>query len=270
MTSYIMSNAWEGERRRLAGMEARYDAGTFRHLAALGVSDGWRCWDVGAGGGTVAAWLCDRVAPSGSVLATDLDTRFVEQVAHPNLEMRQHDVVRDPLPEGGFDLIHTRLLLMHLPERDAVVGGLASALRPGGWLLLEEWVEAASLLNDPEVQETLLALSARPRAAIARYQESQQVSQQYGNYGRLLYGRLRAAGLVDLGAEGRTTLDVGGPDFVDTTVLANPDVRATVVAQGDVTDEEIEALQAFRRSPAFFGFAPVMIAAWGRRLASSD
>ena len=265
MTSYIMDNAWEGERRRLAGMEARYDTGTFRHLAALSVGDGWRCWDVGAGGGTVAVWLCERVAPSGSVLATDLDPRFVQALDYPNLEVRRHDVVHDPLPEGGFDLIHTRLLLMHLSERDAIVERLASALRPGGWLLLEEWVEAASVLNDPEVQKTLLALSARPRAAIARYMETRQMSQQYGQYGRLLYGRLRAAGLVDLGAEGRTPLEVGGPHFVDTTILANPDVRTAVVAAGEVTDEEIEALQAFRRSSAFFGFAPVMIAAWGRR-----
>ncbi len=111
MTGYIMSNAWDDERRRLGGMEARYDAGTFRYLAMLGVDDGWSCWDVGAGGGTVAAWLCDRVTPSGSVLAMDLDTRFLEELDHPNMEVRRHDVVRDPLPEGGFDLIHTRLLL---------------------------------------------------------------------------------------------------------------------------------------------------------------
>ena len=64
---------------------------------ARGVGPGWRCLEVGAGAGSIAGWLADRVGPSGQVIATDLDTRFLEQQARPNLEVRRHDVVRDPL-----------------------------------------------------------------------------------------------------------------------------------------------------------------------------
>jgi uncharacterized protein YbjT (DUF2867 family) len=39
---------------------------------------------------------------------------------------------------GEFDFVHTRLVLIHVPERDAVLRRLADALRPGGVLLVEE------------------------------------------------------------------------------------------------------------------------------------
>jgi SAM-dependent methyltransferase len=48
------------------------------------------------------------------------------------------DIVADGVPGGPYDLIHTRMLLMHLPARDKLLKELVSALRPGGWLLAEE------------------------------------------------------------------------------------------------------------------------------------
>jgi tRNA A58 N-methylase Trm61 len=56
-------------------------------LESLGVADGWRCLEVGAGGGSIAEWLCRRVGRKGAVLATDLDTRFLYALDFPNLEI---------------------------------------------------------------------------------------------------------------------------------------------------------------------------------------
>jgi 2-polyprenyl-3-methyl-5-hydroxy-6-metoxy-1,4-benzoquinol methylase len=56
--AYPIDNAWQEERQRLATLEGTFDSGTVRHLEALGVMEGWRCWDVGAGGGSIATWLC--------------------------------------------------------------------------------------------------------------------------------------------------------------------------------------------------------------------
>src|SRR3712207_2281029 len=112
--SYVFDNAWQQARDRLAGLEQAFDPGTIRHLAARGVGPGWHCLEVGAGGGSIADWLCRQVGSSGRVVATDLDTRFLEALAYPQLESRRHDIVTDELEEGAFDLIHVRLLLHHL------------------------------------------------------------------------------------------------------------------------------------------------------------
>ncbi|HET9109188.1 MAG TPA: hypothetical protein VFN78_00040, partial [Ktedonobacterales bacterium] len=72
MADYLLDNAWQEQDRRLARLEAWFDPGTIQHLEALGVGPGWRCLEVGAGAGSIAAWLCNRVGPEGSVLATDI------------------------------------------------------------------------------------------------------------------------------------------------------------------------------------------------------
>ncbi len=145
MTDYMLDNAWRQARERLAALEAWLDPGTTRHLEALGVGAGWRCLEVGAGGGSVAAWLGARVGPSGYVLATDIDTRFLDALAAPNVEVRQHDIVTEALPEGAFDLVHARAVLEHLPQHERALGRMAAALKPGGWLLVED-VDFASFV----------------------------------------------------------------------------------------------------------------------------
>jgi len=137
-TSYMLDNGWKQARRRLQLLEECMDPGTFRRLSGLGVGPGWRCLEVAGGAGSVARWLCSRVGPDGSVVALDLDTRFLDELQAPNLSVSRCDVVRDPLPDGGFDLVHVRALLMHLHEREEVLDRLVDAVRPGGWLLIEE------------------------------------------------------------------------------------------------------------------------------------
>ena len=84
----------------------------------------------------MAEWLCSVVGPKGTVVATDLETRFVSAIDAPNLEVREHNIVSDPLEVESFDLIHTRAVLDHLPERDSILLRLVEALRPGGWLVV--------------------------------------------------------------------------------------------------------------------------------------
>jgi SAM-dependent methyltransferase len=136
-TQYALDNAWESAQRRLRGIETTYDPVTRRRLTALGLRPGWACLEVGAGSGSVARWLGEQVAPGGSVVAVDLDLRLLTDMPE-SVQVRRLDVRVDPLPEAAFDLIHTRLVLNHLPEREHVLDRLVAALRPGGWLLLEE------------------------------------------------------------------------------------------------------------------------------------
>ena len=105
-------------------------------LDRIGVREGWRCLDAGAGAGAVTRMLADRVGMTGSVLATDLDTRLLEGLASEIVEVRRHNVLEDPLPQGAFDLVHARCLLMHLPSRLQVLNRLRGAVRSGGWIAI--------------------------------------------------------------------------------------------------------------------------------------
>ena len=71
-TDYLLDNADPRAERRFDALGDLFDARTIEYLAGIGVARGWSCWEVGAGGGSIAEWLVGAVAPSGSVLATDL------------------------------------------------------------------------------------------------------------------------------------------------------------------------------------------------------
>ena len=132
-----LDNAWSDEDRRLAGAEQLFDPPTFRHLDTIGITTGMKCLEIGGGAGSVARHMAERVGPTGWVLVTDLDTRHLREIDDPNVEVRVHDICSDPL-EAEFDIIHARLVLEHLPERLNVLDKLVAALRPGGWLLIED------------------------------------------------------------------------------------------------------------------------------------
>jgi SAM-dependent methyltransferase len=136
-SKYAFDNNTVEAENQLRYIGETVDSHTRATLKSIGVAAGWECWDVGAGAGTVAQWLAERVGPSGHVLASDLKPQHIP--ARDNLKTLKHDVRIDPYPSDGFDLIHARLLLMHLPAREEIVHRLVSALNPGGFLVLSDW-----------------------------------------------------------------------------------------------------------------------------------
>lgn len=140
MSSYLLANAAAQTGGRFDALALTYDRASRRAVASTGITAGWHCWEVGGGGGSVAAWLATQVGPTGHVLVTDIDPRWMcELTDHPTIELRHHDVVRDELPDTRFDLIHARLVLLHLPHRHLVLDRLIGCLRPGGWLVIEDF-----------------------------------------------------------------------------------------------------------------------------------
>ena len=79
------------------------------------------------------------VAPNGKVIATDLETDFLEAeaAAYPTLEVLRHDITAEDLPTG-FDVVHARWLTEWLPDKARALRRMVAALRPGGMLLDEE------------------------------------------------------------------------------------------------------------------------------------
>jgi SAM-dependent methyltransferase len=258
-SAYVLDNAAEQTSARFAALPRLYDPGTIRHLEQLGVGPGWRCLEVGGGGGSIAAWLSDRVGPTGHVLATDLNPRFLGRLNRPNLDVRRHDIASDPLPEGRFDVVHLRLVLMHVPQRDEVLPRLARALRPGGWLLAEEF-DSISMPADPAENpaETLLKTDVAAREVMAAAGVELR-------YGRLLASRLRALGLADVDAEGRVLLWRGGGAGAALLRANFEQLRDAILTAGRVTATQFERDLTRLEDEDFVRPSPVMWAAWGRR-----
>src|SRR5579859_5914671 len=136
---YAAGTETQPESARLTLMESLYDPGTIEMLGVTGVGPGWRCLVPGAGHGSIARWLAEQVGPDGHVVATDIDTRFLESDASERLEIRRHDLLKDPLESEAYDLICVRNLLEHLVGRQRqAVDRLVSTVRVGGWLAIEQ------------------------------------------------------------------------------------------------------------------------------------
>jgi len=234
---------------RFQAISETFDASTKRHLNALGVTTGWRCLEVGAGGGSIARWLSERVGDNGRVVATDVDIAFLDAIDRPNLEIRRHDITRDPLPPAAFDLVHTRMLLVHLPEPDAVLKRLTSALKPGGWLVCEELDGAADV-------------TLKTYAAMRRLRQDSGTDPRYG---RRLFERFRSLGLTDLGAEGFVTV-AQARSPVAILLRASFELRRTAMTDaGYITPDEFDADVARIEAPDFMMPSPTMWTVWGRR-----
>ena len=129
---YPFDNAAPQAGDRFASLAKLYDDVTRRHLDRFGIGPGWHCLEVGAGGGSVARIMCERVRPAGHVVATDINTDWMSGSLPANVELRRHDIGVDPLPERAFDIVHARAALTFVPERrSALARMIAPRCGPG-------------------------------------------------------------------------------------------------------------------------------------------
>ncbi|MCP2261743.1 Ubiquinone/menaquinone biosynthesis C-methylase UbiE [Streptoalloteichus tenebrarius] len=262
MGTYVFDQAWARERERLTALEDLYDDQSLHRLAALGVAEGWRCLEVGCGAGSVARWLADRVGPSGRVLATDFDPRFAEGHGLPNLDVRRHDILVDPLDDDAYDLVHARAVLEHVPRRELALERMVAATRPGGWVVVEDFdiggpMTVAAARYYPEEHAELAERLGR---ALERLFTERGVD---ASLGRRLPEMLASAGLTDVAAEVRApVLSGGSQDFFRLTLER---LRPGLVAGGLLEDAELDRFLDLLTLPAFRYAPNFMVIAWGRR-----
>ncbi len=255
---YVFDNAGEQTPDRFRGLEALYDDQTQRHIEARGIDVGWACLEVGGGSGSVAHWLSGRVGPTGRVLVTDIDPRHLASLAVGNVSVAKHDIGNDALEPGAFDFIHTRLVLVHVPQREQAIRNMIAALKPGGWLVLEEF-DAQSMLPNPQRfgEHYLKTMQAFQHATILKGVDTA--------FGRKLPRLLQRFGLNEVGAEGRTVMSGGGSPGA-LVMRANFDqIKADILATGIVTEREFEMEAERMEDPAVIWPMPVMWSVWGRR-----
>jgi ubiquinone/menaquinone biosynthesis C-methylase UbiE len=254
MSYYVLDNSWQKTRRRLELLEGALDRVTFRRLQALGVGAGWRCLEIGAGAGSVCAWLASEVGKSGRVTATDLDTSFIEPLAGPNLSVLRHNVVADELPETAFDLIHARWVLMHIAQRDKVLPRLVAALKPGGWLVLE----------DPDDYPTA---ATAPGPCARAWEATAQVFEELGaqvRWARGLPTYLQQQGLDEIGAETAVQLFAGASPLAEFWQLTWLQLQERMLA-AKLREQELADAMAQLADPKQWFYGAATVTAWGRK-----
>jgi ubiquinone/menaquinone biosynthesis C-methylase UbiE len=265
MSNYIFENAGQPTSQRFTSLETLYDPWTIRHLEATGIGPRWQCWEVGGGGGSIAAWLAERCGKAGHVLVTDIDPRFLTALAtlnQPTIEIRRHDIGTDPLPAQTFDLIHARLVLIHVPAREVALARMVTALKPGGWLVIEDFDVTLLDRTYPTTNTGAWALFQQMQVAQDRLMAARGVDLTWG---RSLYRRLRAQGLVDVGMQGHLAVWEGGSLGARLNAANFEQIREEAAGAGLVTHEEIAHVLTLLDDPDFAISAPVMFTAWGRR-----
>lgn len=120
-------------------------------LARLGVGAGWRCVDVGAGGGDVSVALATMVGHTGRVYSVDSDPQARDIVAAAAAEHSQVLAVtqagEDLLLPEPVDLAFCRFLLLHVDDPLTVVRRMAGAVRPGGWVVAQEPITTSGRID---------------------------------------------------------------------------------------------------------------------------
>ncbi|MFW6640952.1 AMP-binding protein [Nocardiopsis algeriensis] len=255
---YVFDNHSEHASDQHRFLAAAYDPMTVERLEQTGVGPGWRCLEVGAGGGSVALWLARRVAPAGSVLATDIKPERIP--AAEGLSVVRHDIVRDPLPEAAFDLVHARLVLLHLPERIAVLDRLVRTLKPGGVLQLDEF--------DITYGPALLMPDARVQKLYEEFQEAKtRLMVRAGAdpaWGRNAAEAMRRAGLVEIDPRPRLELWDAGSPGVHLIAHHTRHLREAFLREG-MTDGKLADVRALLADPSFRASSCAIYSIQGRR-----
>jgi SAM-dependent methyltransferase len=240
-------------------LEEYHDPLSVGQLDAIGVEEGWRCLDVGAGAGSVTRMLAERVGSTGSVLAVDLDTSLIDGLASDRVQVRRHDLLSDQMPEDEFDLVHARLLLMFLSPRLGALQRLVAAARPGGWV--------ASIAPD-FTTVTLSPTTLAWRRVWSQFLDAAMAGGWDPGYGARLSGDLRAAGLVEIHADHVTRCYPGGSLLARLLSLTVERLRDPMVRAG-ADSGEIDEARRLLEAPTSTVTSPMTCVARGRRLGRS-
>ncbi|MCA1190917.1 class I SAM-dependent methyltransferase [Saccharopolyspora sp. 6V] len=232
-----------------------FDPETTRLLAELGTRPDARCLEVGAGSGSIARWWCEQV-PDGEVVATDVQTSLLERDPRPNLTVLRHDVVREVFPPESFDVIHARLVLSHLRERDEVLRRMRDWLRPGGVVLVESfgWFPLGGSPN-PVYSEVLRRWSDLLREVVGTD----------SGWSRRQPGSLLELGYRDVGARSATWHLRGGTDLTEFWRRGVAMSAERLLTDGRVSADELAEFHRLLRDPGFWDLSPAFVQAWGHR-----
>jgi predicted O-methyltransferase YrrM len=190
---YVLGFA-DRERQRLLLQSDAYEPATEYALRKAGIGPGMNVLDVGTGAGGVALVAARLVGEEGNVTAVDRSLEMVEfarrRVAAGGysanrVQVEQADVTRWT-PPRPYDAVLGRLILMDLEDPVDVLRRLTRVVRPGGLVIMADFVVSAARQHSP---------GPRLTAALQRVSEAFHALGSPTEFGLELPRLYRAAGL---------------------------------------------------------------------------
>ncbi len=163
---YILG-ADPGELERLRLQHKVWVRQTYGFLDRAGLRVGQTALDLGSGPGYTTLELATFVGASGRVIAVDESPYFIEFLAAQceqhgvgNVEAVRSRVEELELEAESVDLAYARWLFCWLEEPMAVFRKIASYLKPGGALAVQEYLDWAAVSVLPESELVVNAFAA--------------------------------------------------------------------------------------------------------------
>jgi SAM-dependent methyltransferase len=255
---YLLDNQQAEAGQRFDALSDLFNPSTFRHMQSIGLAPGWAVWEVGAGGTSVATWIAQQT--QSYVLATDIDTSWLVQDGGAAFEVQRHDIATGSVPDRQFDLVHARLVLVHVTERATALSTMIEALRPGGWILLEEADPGLQPLVCPDEYADEQVLANKLKSAFRSLMAERGVDLSFG---RKLPRLLRSAGLIDVQAD--SYFPLSGPACNELERATVQQIEGRLVAAGLATPDEIRRHLATVAAGRLDLATSPMVSAWGRK-----
>ena len=254
-SQYIFTDAQRSrEWERLQAIEQIFDPASQRRIQLTGMTQRWRCLEVGAGAGSITRWLAAAVGEDGHVTAVDLDTRFVADLKQPNIEVLEADIRQVPLEEDAFDLVHARCVLLHIADFQAALTRMVQLLKPGGWMVLEE----------PDFSAAR-AVVGEPAACEAVERVNQAILQMFADRGMdsalgiKLPAIVRRLGLQQRCVENEALLTNGGWGVATMMKMSTLQLAEKYIATGAATQKDLEEYCQFAENQSAWAIYHAMI-----------
>ena len=261
---YVFTSAEDQlELTRLQAIEREFDPASCRRLYATGLMTGWRCLEVGPGAGSLMQWMGEQVGPSGHVVALDLSTKFLTGPYPAHVAIQQGDIRTASLPQGSFDLVHARYVLIHLPDYEIALSQMLAALKPGGWIVLEEPDFSAS--RGIAGTAAQLAAMQHINQAIHRMYESRGMDYALG---LKLLPLLQMRGLCDLSMENDAPVSAGGSGLAAIMAMSAEQLREKYLATGVVSEADLQGYRQMAEDSQSRAVYYATVAVTGRRRSS--
>ena len=255
MGKYVLPHGLSGERQRLALMSELLDPFEQARIAQLGVRPGWRCLELGSGNGSIAQALAERVAPTGHVVASDIDLTYIADLKAPGLEVRRIDILNDVLEQDSYDFVVARALLHHLAPARRALERMISALKPGGVLLSIEPDMLPCTVTEPDSIRTFWQ----------RWLEWSIESGIDYSIGRKIPAWLDSLGLENIAGEGYTPQFNGGSAWATYWTETVRELAPSLQKPGYVTEKVLEEFYARYQDPHYWTSVITFTANWGRK-----